>query len=101
MKTNNQTGEYPLPGLPLDVISDAALLLFVLWSGRVATIRVKMDPSHWVDSALTGLGYDRLRHAQLTVSPSCRDNSNAASRFDGARKAFGEHLDSDWSSACR
>jgi hypothetical protein len=88
VKTYNQMGQAALPDSPWDMNFGMFSQLFPFWTCRVTTIQVEIDQSHWIDSVLPGLGYDRLRLLELTFPPTLPDHSNAAAQFDKARKAL-------------
>lgn len=84
---------------PLDLGAYSQVLPF--WRATVLPIRISIETSAWTRDVLPGLGYDRVRHIEVTFPPSLPEHEAATASFDFARQALDEKRYSECVASCR
>jgi hypothetical protein len=62
--------------------------LSYLWTVKIDTLRIQVEPSAWIANVLPGLGIDRLRLLEVAFPPTLPGGANSAKAFDDALRAF-------------
>jgi hypothetical protein len=71
------------------------------WTTEIDRLRLRIEPSVWINKVLPGFGIDNIRLIEVTLPPTLPEIGNAAKAFDDAQNAFHSKRYEDCISKCR